>query len=494
MPYTIKTGDNLTKIASQFGTNIQDILKLNPTIKDPNLIYAGSNLILPSDQKVVAPVASATPVLPAPTGPIAPAPVAPPVAPVAPVAPAVTTPVTPVAPAGPTAPTAPVSGGSSYIIQPGDNLSTLAAKYGTSVGALMASNPQIKDPNKIYAGQSLSIPGAGGTPAAKTETPVPGTDTGAGKTAKVDVIPTPDTNHDGVVNEVDIATNTRDEIYKKYGIDTAVHNWETNPTKSYEDVYKDVFNTLNLGDVQTKINGVIAQIDQANKDFQTATEGINENPWISEAGRTGKIAKLQQSYDMTINRLQGTQTLLENAINRGKDEAKSTADRAITTFNQNRTFQKEELDLLIARAEADIAASDKGRTAQKALDKKTYTNIKEIDGGLYDLETNKWIVPRKTPDGNTSTVNNPSPKDNTRVSTVQALINGKKGGDGKIAWETYAEAAQKWIGLGGSVTDFKVAFPPELYMNAGNIAALPSSLKPSGSSGSGSSSDFYNSL
>lgn len=45
-----------------------------------------------------------------------------------------------------------------YQIKSGDTLSEIAAKMGTTVSALMAANPQIKDPNKIYAGAVLNIP------------------------------------------------------------------------------------------------------------------------------------------------------------------------------------------------------------------------------------------------------------------------------------------------------------------------------------------------
>lgn len=48
----------------------------------------------------------------------------------------------------------------SYRIQSGDTLSGIARRYGTSVGALMKANPQIKDANLIYAGKSLNIPGS----------------------------------------------------------------------------------------------------------------------------------------------------------------------------------------------------------------------------------------------------------------------------------------------------------------------------------------------
>ena len=49
----------------------------------------------------------------------------------------------------------------SYTIQSGDTLSEIAEKNNTSVAEIMASNPQIKDANKIQAGASLNISSAG---------------------------------------------------------------------------------------------------------------------------------------------------------------------------------------------------------------------------------------------------------------------------------------------------------------------------------------------
>jgi|GEM_PF-3847805 lysozyme len=39
--YTIKAGDTLSALAKKFGTTVSELMKLNPQIKDPNLIYAG---------------------------------------------------------------------------------------------------------------------------------------------------------------------------------------------------------------------------------------------------------------------------------------------------------------------------------------------------------------------------------------------------------------------------------------------------------------------
>ena len=47
MIYQIKQGDQLGTIAASRGLSVNDIMKLNPTIKDPNLIQAGASLNLP---------------------------------------------------------------------------------------------------------------------------------------------------------------------------------------------------------------------------------------------------------------------------------------------------------------------------------------------------------------------------------------------------------------------------------------------------------------
>ncbi len=44
--YTIKKGDNLTKIAKKYGTTVEALQKANG-IKNKNLIFAGSTLVIP---------------------------------------------------------------------------------------------------------------------------------------------------------------------------------------------------------------------------------------------------------------------------------------------------------------------------------------------------------------------------------------------------------------------------------------------------------------
>src|SRR5699024_7353662 len=45
--YKIKSGDTLSEIAAKFGTTVSKIMSANPSIKDKNLIYAGSTIKIP---------------------------------------------------------------------------------------------------------------------------------------------------------------------------------------------------------------------------------------------------------------------------------------------------------------------------------------------------------------------------------------------------------------------------------------------------------------
>jgi len=56
----------------------------------------------------------------------------------------------------------------AYLVQPGDTLSGIAASHGVSLAAVESANPQISNPNLIFAGQSVRIPG--GSPATQGST------------------------------------------------------------------------------------------------------------------------------------------------------------------------------------------------------------------------------------------------------------------------------------------------------------------------------------
>ena len=94
--YYAQKGDTLRKIASKFSTTVDILIKLNPQIANPNLIYVGQAITVPSDA-------------------------------------------------------------ATYVVQKGDTLKIIASKFGTTVDALLSLNPNIKNANLIYVGQVLNV-------------------------------------------------------------------------------------------------------------------------------------------------------------------------------------------------------------------------------------------------------------------------------------------------------------------------------------------------
>jgi peptidoglycan endopeptidase LytE len=113
--YIVARGDTLKSLANRFGTTIDALLAANRDITNANLIYEGQRLTV-----------YAGPVTPPPNNP-------------------------------------PPTSGQIYYAQRGDTLRKIAAKFNTTVDAILKVNPRITNPNLIYVGQAISIPGDAST-------------------------------------------------------------------------------------------------------------------------------------------------------------------------------------------------------------------------------------------------------------------------------------------------------------------------------------------
>lgn len=100
--YTVKRGDTLSKIASFYGTTVEEIVRLN-NIQNPNLIYVGEVLqIATSDKPNIEPTSTTT---------------------------------------------------TYYTVKRGDNLWRIARRYGTTINSIVNLN-DIQNPNLIYPRRS----------------------------------------------------------------------------------------------------------------------------------------------------------------------------------------------------------------------------------------------------------------------------------------------------------------------------------------------------
>jgi LysM repeat protein len=137
--YVLRPGDNLTHIARDYGTTVEDILAANG-ITDPNRIYAGQALVIPSGATDVDADASE----PAPQPAAA-----------ASVPTAVVEDPAQAADDADDASTADAQ--ETYTVAPGDSALKIARRFGIDEDSLLQAN-NISNPNRVYVGQVLTIP------------------------------------------------------------------------------------------------------------------------------------------------------------------------------------------------------------------------------------------------------------------------------------------------------------------------------------------------
>ena len=131
--YQVRSGDTLWAIAARHGMSLAALEAANPQLRNPNLIYPGQALNLPD---AFSPARASPPI--------------------------------------------DLSGrghSSLYTVRSGDTLSAIGARFGVSYQAIAAAN-HLANPNLIYPGQVLTIPGARGATsggaASKGGAPSPG--------------------------------------------------------------------------------------------------------------------------------------------------------------------------------------------------------------------------------------------------------------------------------------------------------------------------------
>jgi N-acetylmuramoyl-L-alanine amidase len=146
--YTVRENDTLAGIAERYGLTVEELRAFNPGI-DPMALAPGSTLRL---RESAPPVPRATvEAAPKPTPP--PAKKKPASGTATPKEAAPAPQPSPPPPAPPPAQQA----STTHTVAPGDTLTSIAIRYGTTVDQLLALNPGI-DPYAIVAGQEVAVP------------------------------------------------------------------------------------------------------------------------------------------------------------------------------------------------------------------------------------------------------------------------------------------------------------------------------------------------
>ena len=148
----------------------------------------------------------------------------------------------------------------------------------------------------------------------------------------------------------------RKRIYEKYGITEMEEKAFATPTETFESIYKRAYEQSGLADIKKQMDEVKAEIDKATESYNKAVGEANEEPWLHEATRVGRVKRAYNMYERKASRLQNKYTTLSNEYTRGQERAESVATRALSEIEKGITRTKEELSYYIQRAEADLEA------------------------------------------------------------------------------------------------------------------------------------------
>lgn len=335
---------------------------------------------------------------PAPT-PVAAAPVAP-ITPVTPVAPVASPVVTPTAGAASPAlvaaskaasagvpaasPVATPAAGTNYNIQSGDTLSAIAARNNTSVAELLKLNPSITNPNLIYAGKSLVLPGQ----AAAATTPTPTAPTASQTTPNYSAITTPDQANAFINSDqgkdtaggasAEPPTRKTTEDYMKE-LQAQITPEKPKPVEfSAEKALTDARTQYGVTELETQVNDLKAQEAEilAQKQARTNAEKGKSVALNVISGRISEVEQqenerlgvIQRSIANATNQLATKYNVVENLMNAKKldyDNAVKEYDKDfatnITLFNAAKGLSEE------AKSEVERAQDTAKANAQIAL-------------------------------------------------------------------------------------------------------------------------------
>lgn len=163
---------------------------------------------------------------------------------------------------------------------------------------------------------------------------------------------------------IGLTSEEKNQIYKNLGIDTLASEVFSTPSKSTQQIYTEAYNAAGLADIKTKFQELQDKINSRYADLNTATEQINNHPWISEASRVGRIRRLMEAAQSDIANLETQAQQYADLYNEGLAQVNQTVQNTVADISYNQQLKAQQLQYLIAKAEQDIAAAQQSKLAR----------------------------------------------------------------------------------------------------------------------------------
>jgi len=147
----------------------------------------------------------------------------------------------------------------------------------------------------------------------------------------------------------------RNAINKNLGIDTLEQQVFAPPSKTTEQLYTDAYNAAGLADLKAKIAGLDKTIADIKAKYTSKAGDINENPFLSEASRVGRLRNLDDRLQGEIGNLIDEQKQYVDLYNSGINEVNGLVSRQTADFSNSQQLNQSKLQYLLQKAEQQYA-------------------------------------------------------------------------------------------------------------------------------------------
>ena len=173
----------------------------------------------------------------------------------------------------------------------------------------------------------------------------------------------------------------------EYGI-TDVRGFGNNPMMTFEDIYSKAMKNAGLDEAKSLIENISKEISDENNKMAEEVQKIDSNPWISEGLRSKKVTQAREKYENRVQGMNQRLALIQSAYDRSVENVRYGVEQTMKGVYAQYDFQRDLLNRAMDRAEKEIEATRKA----KEFDPQRY---EEVQGGLFDLEEQRWIIPPK---------------------------------------------------------------------------------------------------
>jgi hypothetical protein len=150
-----------------------------------------------------------------------------------------------------------------------------------------------------------------------------------------------------------VSTTERNNINAGLGIPDLYKQLFT-PAPATKDLYNKAYSQAGLGDLKASITAKLDEVNKIQSAYTNKAGNVNENPWLSEASRVGRLRVLDDKRLQEIGNLNSQLQSMQDLYNNGVNEVNSVVSRNTQDFSNTQQANALKLTYLQQQAEQQL--------------------------------------------------------------------------------------------------------------------------------------------